>query len=236
MNVLVLGGTRFVGRHIVERLAGSGHRVVSFHRGGTACELPAEVEERRGDRDVDLSSVNSEAWDAIVDTSCYRPEQILRSLGLRTDRYLLISTINVYRDLSVSGVSEEAPTIETFDSSDEAARYSHRDRAPRKGERDCSSLRVAICTHYAHVRTCSCARAHVLGGRCLAFESHPRSCPAQGGTGCAIRTWCWMTLPDRGDGRAMRCSSRYFAFGVTVGWREGGRTGLALRTPDSRSQ
>ena len=123
MNILVLGGTRFVGRHIVERLVGSGHRVVCFHRGGTPCELPAEVEERRGDRDVDLSSVSSEAWDAIVDTCCYRPEQILRSLGLRADRYLLISTINVYRDLSVRGVSEEAPTIEAFDPSDEAARY-----------------------------------------------------------------------------------------------------------------
>ena len=123
MNILVLGGTRFVGRHIVERLAGSGHRVVCLHRGSAAYELPAGVEERRGDRDVDLSAVDSEAWDAIVDTSCYRPEQILRSLGIRTGRYLLVSTVNVYRDLSVSGVSEEAPTIETFDPSDEAARY-----------------------------------------------------------------------------------------------------------------
>ena len=46
-----------------------------------------------------------------------------RSLELRTDRYLLISTVSVYRDLALRGVSEEAPTIETFDPSDEAASY-----------------------------------------------------------------------------------------------------------------
>ena len=123
MNVLILGGTRFVGRHIVECFVRSGHRVVCFHRGKTTCTLPAEVEERLGDRDVDLGAVSAERWDAIVDTSCYRPEQMRRSLELRTDRYLLISTVSVYRDLALRGISEEAPTIETFDPSDAAASY-----------------------------------------------------------------------------------------------------------------
>ena len=123
MNVLILGGTRFVGRHIVECFVRSGHRVVCFHRGQTTWTLPAEVEERFGDRNEDLGAVSSERWDAIVDTSCYRPEQMRRSLELRTDRYLLISTVSVYRDLAARGITEEAPTIETFDPSDEAASY-----------------------------------------------------------------------------------------------------------------
>ena len=88
MNVLVLGGTRFLGRHIVEELSWRGHRVVCFHRGRTACELPEGVREIYGDRNADLSSLESETWDAIVDTCGYRPEQLERSVALRTVRYL----------------------------------------------------------------------------------------------------------------------------------------------------
>ncbi len=123
MNVLVLGGTRFLGRHLVECFARRGDRVVCFHRGQTTCPLPPEVEERLGDRNDDLGSVSSETWDAIVDTSGYRPEQMQRSLELRTGRYLFISTVNVYGDLSRGGVSEEERTIETFDPTDVAASY-----------------------------------------------------------------------------------------------------------------
>jgi 2'-hydroxyisoflavone reductase len=123
VNVLVLGGTRFVGRHIVERLARDGHRVVCFHRGQTQCSLPSGVEERYGDRNADLSAVDTERWDAIVDTSGFRAEQLERSLVLRTERYLFISTLNVYRDLASPGVSEEAATIDEVDPSDVAANY-----------------------------------------------------------------------------------------------------------------
>jgi 2'-hydroxyisoflavone reductase len=122
MRILVLGGTRFLGRHLVERLAGE-HHVVCFHRGRSACALPSGVEERLGDRDDDLSAVAAQQWDAIVDTSAFRPEQVVRSLELRTARYLFVSTVNVYENLAVPGVGEEAPTIEAFDESDEAARY-----------------------------------------------------------------------------------------------------------------
>ena len=124
MNVLILGGTRALSAATSSNVSvRSGHRVVCFHRGQTTWTLAAEVEERFGDRNEDLGAVSSERWDAIVDTSCYRPEQIRRSLELRTDRYLLISTVSAYRDLAARGISEEAPTIETFDPSDEAASY-----------------------------------------------------------------------------------------------------------------
>lgn len=123
MNVLVLGGTRFLGRHVVETLARSAHRVVAFHRGSTPCDLPSEVEERFGDRNADLSAVDTERWDAIVDVNAFEPEQVERSLRLRADRYLFVSTVSVYADFSAAGIAEDAATIETFDPADAAAAY-----------------------------------------------------------------------------------------------------------------
>jgi 2'-hydroxyisoflavone reductase len=123
MNVLVLGGTGFVGRHIVEWFVHQGHRVVVFHRGRTHAALPNGVEERLGDREKDLSILAAETWDGIVDTSGHRADQLERSLLLRTDRYLFVSTLNVYTNLSRAGVSEDAPTIQEFDTTDPAASY-----------------------------------------------------------------------------------------------------------------
>src|SRR5579863_3015301 len=123
MNVLVLGGTRFVGRHLVETLARRGHRVVAFHRGRTLCAFPSAIEERFGDLNEDLSAADTEHWDAIVDVNAFEPEQVTRSLRLSADRYLLISTVSVYADFSVRGITEDAPTIEAFDPQDAAAAY-----------------------------------------------------------------------------------------------------------------
>jgi len=103
--ILVLGGTRFLGRHIVEALSSAQRKVVCFHRGKTVAQLPAGVEERFGDRDEDLRAVADEAWDAIV------------------DRYLFVSTVSVYRDLSQIGITESAPVYEAFDETDEVQRY-----------------------------------------------------------------------------------------------------------------
>jgi 2'-hydroxyisoflavone reductase len=123
VNVLVLGGTRFLGRHIVETLAGRGHRVVAFHRGSTQCALPSAVEQRFGDRNADLSRVDTERWDAIVDVNAFEPEQVERSLRLQADRYLFVSTVSVYADFSAAGIAEDAATIQTFDPADAAAAY-----------------------------------------------------------------------------------------------------------------
>ena len=121
--ILVLGGTRFLGRHIVERLADRGHDVVCFHRGTTTCELLAGVRERFGDRAGDLASIENDRWDAVIDVNAYDPALVERSVRLRTDRYALVSTVNVYHDLSQAGVNEESATIEAFDPADEAQRY-----------------------------------------------------------------------------------------------------------------
>jgi 2'-hydroxyisoflavone reductase len=127
--ILVLGGTRFLGRHIVETLAGRGHRVTCFHRGTSRCALPAGTREILGDRNDALPDLLRQRWDAIVDVSGQLPSQVERSLVLDAQRYVFISTLNVYADLSRSGVDEDSPTIETFDESDAAAAYGGRKAA-----------------------------------------------------------------------------------------------------------
>lgn len=121
--ILVIGGTKFLGRHIVEALAAAGHRTVRFHRGNTTCELPPCAEERLGDRHADVSAIARDAWDAVVDVAAYEPSDLERTLELRCDRYVFISTVSVYRDFSQIGITEESPVYESFDRSDEAQRY-----------------------------------------------------------------------------------------------------------------
>jgi 2'-hydroxyisoflavone reductase len=123
MKVLVFGGTRFVGRHIVEILAAQGHDVTCFHRGQNSCELPSGVREILGDRNETLPESLRKRWDAIVDVSGQRPDQIARSVDLNAGWYLFVSTLNVYADLSKPGVDEASPTISDFDPSDEAKAY-----------------------------------------------------------------------------------------------------------------
>lgn len=121
--ILVLGGTKFLGRHIVEALASAGHPTVRFHRGNTTCELPPGVVDRLGDRNGDVTAIAGEAWDAVIDVAAYEPANLERTLKLQCDRYVFISTVSVYRDFSEIGITEESPVYETFDRNDEAQRY-----------------------------------------------------------------------------------------------------------------
>jgi 2'-hydroxyisoflavone reductase len=99
MRILVLGGTRFVGRHLVEAARAGGHAVTVFNRGRTP--LPWEdVEHRTGDRDRgDLQSLQGGDWDACLDVNGYLPQHVRASAGLlaeRVERYAFISTASVY--------------------------------------------------------------------------------------------------------------------------------------------
>ncbi len=64
MRILLIGGTRFIGRHVVESALSSGHEVTIFHRGRTGADLFPDAEHRLGDRDSDLSALADGSWDA----------------------------------------------------------------------------------------------------------------------------------------------------------------------------
>ncbi|MFG2697306.1 NAD-dependent epimerase/dehydratase family protein [Kitasatospora sp. NPDC048407] len=101
LSLLVLGGTRFVGRTLVEAALAEGHQVTLFNRGRTAPELFPEVETIIGDRTTDLSALGDRRWDAVVDVAGYEPEVVRRSvtaLGERVDRYVFVSSLSVLAD------------------------------------------------------------------------------------------------------------------------------------------
>jgi nucleoside-diphosphate-sugar epimerase len=111
MRILVLGGTSFVGRFIVDNAVRYGHDVTLFHRGRTGAELFPGTERRLGDRDTgDYDSLRAGGWDAVVDVSGYLPRhvnQAMDALGDRVGRYLFISSHAVYVRTGVGPGSDE---------------------------------------------------------------------------------------------------------------------------------
>ena len=109
MNLLILGGTQFVGRHIVSAALERGHAVTLFSRGIKDNPFP-ELEGLTGDRSSDLSALEGRTFDAVVDVSGYTPGQLEKSCGVlrgRVGRYLFISTVSVYADPGQHGPDEE---------------------------------------------------------------------------------------------------------------------------------
>jgi 2'-hydroxyisoflavone reductase len=112
MNVLIIGGTRFVGRHITDALIARGHKVTHFNRGVTDAAARSDIETIHGDRATDLARIGDRRWDAVVDTCGYTPDIVERStryFGDKAERYLFVSTISVYDEDRTSGPDEDAP-------------------------------------------------------------------------------------------------------------------------------
>ena len=115
MNLLLLGGTRFVGRHLADAALSRGHRVTTFTRGRNAS--PADgAQSLLGDRDprvgAGLAALGGRAFDAVVDLSGYVPRVVdasARLLRAQVAHYVFVSSVSAYADLSQPGVDEDAP-------------------------------------------------------------------------------------------------------------------------------
>src|SRR5579872_4668233 len=111
MRLLVLGGTAFLGRHLVTSAAARGHEVTLFTRGRTHPGLFPGLEQLRGDRELDLSALEGRRFDAALDTSGYLPRTVRRSAELladAVDRYVFVSSLSVYVD--APALRETTPT------------------------------------------------------------------------------------------------------------------------------
>jgi len=112
MKLLILGGTRFVGRHLVTAALARNHEITLFNRGKLPSAALTGVETIYGDRNIDLAKLQGRGWDAVVDTSGYLPRTVRASaeaLSHSVDRYAFISSISAYADVSVFGIDETAP-------------------------------------------------------------------------------------------------------------------------------
>jgi 2'-hydroxyisoflavone reductase len=117
VKLLVLGGTKFLGRHAVASALADGHDVTIFTRGQTNPDLFPEAEHLVGDRDGGLDGLRDRTWDGVVDTSGYVPRVVRQSAELLRDavaRYVFVSSISVYADFG-EPVSEETPVGELED-------------------------------------------------------------------------------------------------------------------------
>lgn len=131
-RVLVLGGTGWIGPHVVRVLASRGHRVTLFNRGRTDPLAFPELEHLRGDRDGDLSSLDGRTWDSVIDLSGTRPawvRQSARRLAGAVDRYLLLSSTAAYAGFDRLPVDESLPLRNADDDSDYGARKAACERA-----------------------------------------------------------------------------------------------------------
>lgn len=126
MKLLILGGTVFLGRAIVEAALGEGHEVTIFTRGQHGADLFPGVERLTGDRTAGpegLAALRGRRWDAAIDTSGYVPRVVRDSAGLlagAVEHYTFISTVSVYADFSVAGIDEAAPVGTLEDEAAEA--------------------------------------------------------------------------------------------------------------------
>lgn len=114
MRILVVGGTRFIGRHFVAHAIGRGHEVTVLHR-GVGCAGAPHAEHLHADRDGDLGVLAAgRRWEATIDVCAYWPRQVAHladALGERGGRHALISTVSVYADPTTPGLDEQATLL-----------------------------------------------------------------------------------------------------------------------------
>lgn len=120
MKILILGGTKFLGRHLVDAALAAGHEVTLFNRGKTNPNLFPNIETINGDREHDIEKLAGREWDAVIDVAGYLPRIVrLSAEGLKgsVKRYAYISSISAYAGFSKVGIDESDPVGKLEDES-----------------------------------------------------------------------------------------------------------------------
>jgi nucleoside-diphosphate-sugar epimerase len=111
LDLLVLGGTGFIGPHMVREALRRGHNVTLFNRGKTNNKLFPDLESIKGDRAGDLAGIKNREWDVVVDNSGYMPQYVrnsARTLAPNIGHYLFISSISAYESFA-QPIDENSP-------------------------------------------------------------------------------------------------------------------------------
>jgi 2'-hydroxyisoflavone reductase len=125
MRMLVIGGTRFVGRYVVVAALARGHEVSLLHRGQTGSGLFPDAEHLTADRNDEAalaSAVDGRSFDATVDVCGYVPRQVRTladALGGRGGHHVYVSSVSAYAEPPEPGADESSPLAELEDTSTE---------------------------------------------------------------------------------------------------------------------
>ncbi len=117
-TLLVLGGTGFLGPHVVEAALAAGWTVTLFNRGKTNPHLFPELEKLVGDRDGKLEALEGRRFAAVIDTSGYVPRVVRMSAELlapNVGQYMFVSSVSAYADFSGQGIDEDYPVAQLED-------------------------------------------------------------------------------------------------------------------------
>ncbi len=101
LDILILGGTGFIGPHEINYARSRGHKVTMFNRGKTAPDMFPDVEALIGDRDDQLASLKGRDWDAVIDNSGFYPRHTRLSAELlhgHVGQYMFVSSISAYAE------------------------------------------------------------------------------------------------------------------------------------------
>jgi len=117
-RILIIGGTRFIGRNLIEMLSSDQrYEIVMFNRNITGKNLFKDIERIVGDRETaDINQISKFSWDYIIDISCYYPlslSETLNSIKGSIKKYIFISTCSVYEGDKEKSIdrNEEAPLL-----------------------------------------------------------------------------------------------------------------------------
>jgi 2'-hydroxyisoflavone reductase len=121
LKLLILGGTGFLGPHVIEAAIARGHTMTLFNRGQTRPHLFPNLEKLRGDRDGKLEALQGRVFDAVIDTSAYVPREVKLSAEMLKDSgyYLFVSTISVYPNMDREDTDETSPVAKLADETTE---------------------------------------------------------------------------------------------------------------------
>lgn len=113
MRLLILGGTGFIGPHMVAYAVARGHQVTVFNRGRTQADLPQSVEQLTGDRNLgEVDALRGREWDAVLDNPTTLPfwvRDVGQALRGHTGRYLFVSTLSAYDVAGLTSLDEDSP-------------------------------------------------------------------------------------------------------------------------------
>ena len=156
MRVLIIGGTLFLGRRLVDAASARGHEVTTFSRGRHQSAAQPRVESLRGDRHGDVSALRGRRWDAAIDTCGYVPGAVNRIMDVLAGsiaHYTFVSSVSVYAEYPPAGIDERAPVATiTSDELREAEEIATGARATARTYGEMYGALKALCEEAAEKR------------------------------------------------------------------------------------